>query len=84
MSLHDTPFFKSWEDLIGENIIIGDPNPGSFLGFVTNPTDPSGVLTRRDLLLFLCHDVLGHVLYYDEDVDGTKRYECLECHRLDK
>ena len=65
-------------DWLDSYLVGGDPNPGSFLGFATDPTDASGVLTMEDLHVFLCHTVRRHVMYYHEESDG-KHYECLEC-----
>lgn len=49
------------------------------LGFTTDVNDMSGVLTMQDLSVFLCHNVRKHVMYYEQDEEGNKRYECLEC-----
>lgn len=49
------------------------------LGFTTDINDMSGVLTMQDLSVFLCHNVRRHVLYYEQDAEGNKHYECLEC-----
>lgn len=68
----------AFEGLI-DSLEQGDPNPGAFLGFTTDPTDMSDVLYLEDLQAFLCHNVRRHVLYYEELPDGKKRYECLEC-----
>lgn len=49
--------------------------------FTTDPADMSDVLTLEEFNVFICHSIRQHVMYYEEDAEGRKHYECLECVR---
>lgn len=49
--------------------------------FTTDPATMSSELTQEDFGFFVCHFIRRHVVYWEEDAEGRKHYECLECVR---